>query len=512
MTVTPKRVPLFPWHMTDVVADRFAPPRDPYINDPIGWIRAKLYESPTRDQCRMAQSVADNRLTAAACCHEIGKSYIASRLAAWWIDVHPPGEAFVVTTAPTAKQVHAVLWRELGRVHDKGNLAGRVNLSDEWYIPVGGHQELVAFGRKPADYDPSAFQGIHARYVLVIVDEAGGVEGIWDAIHSIAANKHARIFAPGNPDDPTAHFATICAPGSGWNVITVDALETPGFTEETIAPYPELVAIYEAEGINPSTERVSSSILELLVDVQFAVDGLRMWGADNPVFQSKVRGRFPDVSEDALITPAMIRQAISIDHPGIDLGRAAFDIASTGSAETCGYWNREGHVRLIHSARGHDTMRTTGVISAFARKHSKRVPIWIDAIGLGRGVYDRARELNLPVYAFVAGEKAYQPKLYANRRAETWWQTREGFEAGWWDIDERDIDLHAQLQAPKWKTRSNGQIIIESKEDMQKRGVASPDRGDAFVMSTAVPPAAPIMIGQDEPQLNLTGDMMDREF
>ena len=50
-------------------------------------------------------------------------------------------------------------------------------------------QELVAYGRKPADYDPAAFQGIHARYVLVIIDEAGGVpKSIFDAVDALATN------------------------------------------------------------------------------------------------------------------------------------------------------------------------------------------------------------------------------------------------------------------------------------------------------------------------------------
>jgi hypothetical protein len=48
----------------------------------------------------------------------------------------------------------------------------------------------VAYGRKPADYDPAAFQGIHARYVLVIIDEADGVpKSIFDAVDALAT-KH----------------------------------------------------------------------------------------------------------------------------------------------------------------------------------------------------------------------------------------------------------------------------------------------------------------------------------
>jgi hypothetical protein len=56
----------------------------------------------------------------------------------------------------------------MGSAHKKADLPGRITLDAKWYIG----NELVAYGRKPADHDPAVFQGIHARYVLVIIDEA----------------------------------------------------------------------------------------------------------------------------------------------------------------------------------------------------------------------------------------------------------------------------------------------------------------------------------------------------
>lgn len=83
-------------------------------------------------------------------------SWLSARIAAWWIDSHPPGSAFVVTTAPTNKQIRAVLWKELRRVYVTANLQGRLNQT-EWWL----NNEMVAMGRKPSDYDPTAFNGIH---------------------------------------------------------------------------------------------------------------------------------------------------------------------------------------------------------------------------------------------------------------------------------------------------------------------------------------------------------------
>jgi hypothetical protein len=177
-----------------VFADLLDPPPNPYVRDPVGWATSKLGEFWWSGQHRMAQSVVSNRYSAFKASHDVSKSHTMSRLALWWIDVHPPGEAFVVTTAPTTPQVEAILWRYMGNAHKKAGLPGRITLDATWYIG----NELVAYGRKPADYDPAAFQGIHARYVLVIIDEAGGVpKSIFDAVDALATNVDARVVAVG---------------------------------------------------------------------------------------------------------------------------------------------------------------------------------------------------------------------------------------------------------------------------------------------------------------------------
>src|SRR3954463_16251977 len=171
--------------------------------DPVAWVRMRLRTDLWSAQRSIARAVRDFRRVAVRSAHDVGKSYIASCLACWWIDTHEPGEAFVVTTAPTFKQVQGVLWREMRQAHAAGGLPGVMN-ETEWKIDG----RLVAWGRKPADYDPDAFQGIHARHVLVILDEAGGVpDALWTAAETLMANAGSRILAIGNPDDPISTFA-----------------------------------------------------------------------------------------------------------------------------------------------------------------------------------------------------------------------------------------------------------------------------------------------------------------
>ena len=176
-----------------------------------------------------------------------------------------------------------------------------------------GRERAVAFGRKPADHDQSAFQGIHALNPLILVDEACGVpKSIFDAVDALATNSNARVLAIGNPDDPSSHFAQICKPGSGWHVITVSAFDTPAYTGEQI---PE-------------------ELLPLLVAPEWVEERKLRWGVTSPIYQSKVLGEFPDISDDTLILPKWIEAAQKRSLERTRRPIIAADIARFGEDET----------------------------------------------------------------------------------------------------------------------------------------------------------------------------------
>lgn len=193
--------------------------------DPIAWAEQRLGDTLWSGQRQILKAVAENRKTAVATCHGVGKSYSAALLATWWIDSHKPGEAYVVTTAPTSDQVRIILWNEIGRAHLRGRLAGRVNQT-EWMMMVPSpdgkqeKEESVAIGRKPNDYTPTAFQGKHAPFVLIIVDEGNGVRGpLWAAFDSLMINDASKLLTIGNPDDPTGEFYEATKPGDRKSVV-----------------------------------------------------------------------------------------------------------------------------------------------------------------------------------------------------------------------------------------------------------------------------------------------------
>jgi hypothetical protein len=112
----------------------------------------------------------------------------------------------------------------------------------------------------------------------------------------------------------------------------------------------------------------------------------------------------------------------------------------------------------------------------------------IDETGIGSGVVDRLRQLQYKVFGFNGGEQAADKDTYRNKRAEVWGLMRDAMRSR---IElPNDQELSADLIGPEYGFTPTQQIWLEKKEDMKKRGLASPDRGDAVAMTWAVNPKA----------------------
>jgi hypothetical protein len=436
--------------------------------DPVDWIEDRLGAAMWSRQREIAASIAEHPRTAVQASHSIGKSWLGARLAAAWIDSHPLGDAFVFSTAPSQAQIEAILWRELRRAHDAGDLPGRLTrgVHPKWFVG----DELVALGRKSQDMAnaeeaAASLQGIHARFFLGIVDEAAGVAPwVFDAVDAMATNEHARILAIGNPTDPESRFAQVCAPGSGWNVIEVSAFDTPAFTGED----------------------VPADLLEQLVSPAWVERMREQWGEGSARWISRVLGQFPDEADDTLISRAWVKAAqersLPAEGPGTP-GAYGCDIARAGGDETIVYLNRGGVARLVHRSQGHELMATTGAIVGLLRDGWAGWPAIVDATGIGAGVYDRLREQGLQAIGFVASERAHRPDRFINRRAEVFWALREAMREGLIDLDPADLELAKQLRAIRFFETSRGLIQIERKDETKRRLGQSPDRADALAYS-----------------------------
>ena len=121
--------------------------------------------------------------------------------------------------------------------------------------------------------------------------------------------------------------------------------------------------------------------------------------------------------------------------------------------------------------------------------------MFIDVGGLGAGVYDRLAELGYEedgrIIAVNSAERALEDKRYSNKRAEMACLMNEWFQLpGGVDIEDLDV-LQADICGPRYSYDSSGRYLIESKKDMKKRGMESPDYFDGLGLTFAYPVAAP---------------------
>jgi len=490
----------------DKLADRLDPEPSEFVGLPIQWVNERLNEHVTVDQGSILEALRDNRYVAVQSCHDVGKSFTASRAVCWWLDTHPPGEAFVVTTAPTSAQVGAILWREIGKAWRKGGLMGYVTGQNEWKLTHGqSAAELIAYGRKPADYDVGAFQGIHARYVLVVIDEACGVaKSLFDQVDALATNENARVLAIGNPDDPSSHFQKICLPGSGWHVIHLDALRSPNFTREEVSKYPKVRELMILEGIAPSEEPIPEELREMLISVSWVNERILRWGVNSPLFTAKVRGQFPKVTLDTLINPHWVKLAqLREDKPDPKQARIGVDVARYGQDKTIIILRQGSHARVVKEVSRGPVTEVAGLVQSIGYGLGQFQPAapplaCIDDTGVGGGVTDILQEVGYPTFPIVVGSASVGETLpngksrFVNLRSQLWWNLRELLggksqtgEDGWLDLDPDDDELFAQLTSVKYKINRYGQIQVESKDEIKSRGLASPDRADALVLAVA---------------------------
>jgi hypothetical protein len=471
--------------------------RKRWASDPVAWTHERARGFLWSMQKRIAHSVRDFRKTAVKSCHGPGKSYIAADIAAWWLDTHAIGEAVVVTTAPTDRQVRLILWKEIRRIHSRVGLAGRTNQKEWVAAPPGGEEEIIAFGMHPADYDPTAFQGIHAPAVLVILDEAGGIPGavvanrterpqsLWDAADTLLANDNCRELAIGNPDDPSGEFARICKPGSGWNVLSISAFDTPNFTGE---PVPAALSL-SLVGKTWVEEKRKAWAPGWRWNVEgtkcLPPEGSKLEDA-HPLWLSKVLGVFPEnAAAQGLLPITWVEAALERSLPETEPVELGVDMGAGGDA-SCTAVRRGSVIRILSEDHNPDTMQTCGKVVAERRK-TCATRVKVDKIGIGQGVVDRGLELGEPFEGVNVGEAADDPERFLNRRAELWWAVRERFEAGDVDLDPADQATAGELCSIRYTRNSRGQIVIESKESAARRGVPSPNRAEAVMLACAPP-------------------------
>lgn len=491
-----------------------------WFDDPVGFVELALGETLWSRQKDVCRSVVDHERTAVPSCHGAGKSHLAARLVAWWILTRAPGTAVAITTGDKWSKVRNQLWLpHIVTLQKRHKLPGRTN-QVEWFL--GDH--VAAWGMSPADYDEAAFSGIHHPFVLVIVDEAGRLSpALGQSLESFmvagggsnALLGQARLLAIGNPpvDETGSPWFEQRCESIHWSMLRIAATDTPNFTNETT----ELCRVHPLMPPHAIAEHLPTP-----QSVQIVADDE---GEDSAYYIARILAQFAHDVADKAIPRSWLEDACDNDDVEASTWvRLGVDVAADGGDEFAIARADGLTVRMVHNRRmpqGVTTFDLAGIVleqieaaEVVARRleSDRPVRVKVDRLGLGMGVFDTLRAWktegrhNAEIVGVAVSERPTTKKgqdRYANQRAEMWWTGRQlvqprkdpdtgelgGTCAIRLDVEKAGREVR-QLSAPKYGRNSSGKILIESKDDMRRRGVQSPDRAEAILLAVYEPGAS----------------------
>ena len=421
--------------------------------DPALFVETVLQATPQKWQRKALDAIAQNDRVAIKSGHGVGKTAFESWVVLWWLMTHYPCK--VAVTANSAHQLSDVLWTEIDRWARNMPQAFKDLLefkSDK--ISLKGATDSFAVARTSRRENPESLAGFHSPHMLFVVEEASGVPNvIFETASGALSTPGAKIIMCGNPTRSDGYFYdAFHGDRDKWHCITVSCEEGE------------------------------------YVDPKFIDEMADKYGSQSNVFKVRVLGEFPTQSDDVLLPLHLIEDAVTRD---VEAGPTTpvvwgLDVARFGGDRSA-LAKRQGNVLIepIKTWQNKDLMELAGIVLSEydAVPYSMRPQaIYIDAIGLGAGLADRLRELDMPAVAVSVSETASLKDRFNRLRDELFWLCREWFEARDCHIPD-DGTLMAELSGIRYKYLSTGKLKVESKDEMKRRGQRSPDVADAFVLT-----------------------------
>jgi phage terminase large subunit len=428
-----------------------------YQGDPVAFVRDVLGVEPDPWQVEFLEAIAKgHRRISIRSGHGVGKSTGASWAMLWYLVTRYPVK--VVVTAPTSAQLYDALFAELKRWIKElpPALAPLLEVKQERVELKSSSTEAFISARTSRAEQPEALQGVHSENVMLVADEASGVpEAVFEAAAGSMSGHNAVTILLGNPVRSSGFFFDTHNRLRGeWWTRRVSCVDSPRVSDAYVA---EMASRY---------------------------------GEESNAYRIRVLGEFPRQDDDTVIAMDLVEAALHRDVAAAPTAPVIWglDVARFGSDSSV-LCKRKGNVvpERPRRWRALDLMQLTGAVKAeydVAMGDDRPQEILVDVIGLGAGVVDRLRELGLPARGINVSESPAMGATYRNLRAELWYRAKTWLERRDCRLP-KDEDLIAELVTVRYRFLSNGKIQIESKDDIRKRGLASPDKADAFVLTFA---------------------------
>lgn len=392
----------------------------------------------------------------------IGKSAFLAWVALWLFSCVP--SSTVVVSANTEQQLKSTTFPEIRKW---ATMAIHANWFEHNAMSLRPADWLVKSLKTTTDYDdaywyiqarlwseesPDAFAGVHSQKgMAVLFDEASGIPSvIWPVTQGYFTDKtlHRFWIAISNPRNPSgAFFECFNANRDTWWNRTVDA-----------------------RSVNENDQALYAQII-------------KQYGTDSDEARVEVYGQFPRQGDHQFISRGEVDDAMARN---VDTDNGAplmmgVDPARFGDDEAVIAF-RQGRNADVLPWKRYKRCSTAELAASCAEYINRYKPdgVFVEGDGVGGGVIDILREYGFRVIEVTAGGGAENKEAYANHRAELWGRLRDWLPGG--SIPD-DKSLADDLAAPMYDYTLKGQVKLESKDKMKKRGYASPNNADALAMT-----------------------------
>ncbi|MFZ5784097.1 MAG: terminase [Pseudomonadota bacterium] len=396
--------------------------------------------------------------------HGVGKSALVSWIILWALSTRAGTRG--VVSANTEGQLRTKTWPELAKWHG-------LCLNRDWFVytatalhaALPGHDRTWRVDAVTwSENNTEAIAGLHnkGRRAFVLLDEASAIpDPVWETIEGALTDAGTELLWAvfGNPTRNTGRFRE-CFPGGRF--------------------------AHRWQG-----EQVDSRSVSITNKAQIET-WVKDYGEDSDFVRVRVRGAFPRAGSLQFIDSERVEQAVGrdlVEDPAAPLVMG-IDIARSLSGDRSVIRFRRGlDARSIPAVKFRiaDLMLIAGRVMELVQQHAPDA-VFLDGTGIGWGVHDRLLQLGCPNLVGVDfGGKADRDGAtarYANKRAEMW-----GFLRDWCAVGclPDDRDLVADLTAVEYGYDAANALLLERKQDMRRRGLASPDDGDALALTFAYP-------------------------
>ena len=394
--------------------------------------------------------------------HGIGKSALVSWIILWAMSTHADTRG--VVTANTDGQLKSKTWAELSTWYYRFICKEMFVLTaTSMFSAQPGHEKTWRIDAIPwSERNTEAFAGLHnhGKRILIVFDEASAIiDKIWEVTDGAMSDSDTEKIwvAFGNPTRTNGRFYECFHKfRSEWKTAQIDS---------------RTVDITDKAELNRWAE---------------------IWGEDSDFFKVRVRGVFPAASDSQFISRAIVENAVKrvpnpvlYDKFPVIIG---LDPAWTGS-DTLEIVMRQGpfYKHLLTMQKNDNDIHTAGLLARFEDEYHASA-VFIDS-GYGQGIYSAGQVMGRNWQLISFASKALDDKTYANKRAEMW-----GLMKNWLKNDgmlEDDQQLIDDLTGPEAFINRQNKIQLESKDDMKKRGVPSPNKADALALTFAYPVTMP---------------------